>query len=105
MDRVSQIVARRLTKYGISVSPQVFFPPYEKQEAEIETIKGELRANWKEFGRGNRANDDATRYARPEYIRRLQDSSKSGSTYQYAGFEQLVHLSSGVIRYFLESAL
>jgi len=37
-------------------------------------------------------------------MKRLAGTSKSGSTYSYAGFEQLVHLSSGIVRHFLESA-
>ena len=44
------------------------------------------------------------RYARPTYITSLLGTSKSGSTYKYAGFDQIVHISSGIIRYFLESA-
>ena len=55
-------------------------------------------------GRGYRASDDAVRYARPDYIKSLAGTSKSASSYCYAGFEQLVHVSSGVVRYFLEPA-
>jgi hypothetical protein len=102
--RVEQIVARRLKMSGIPRAPDEFFPKYDKQEKEIEEIGQELRKRWSVEKRGYRARDDVTRYARPEYIRRLQGTSKSGSTYRYAGFDQLVHLSSGIVRYFLEAA-
>ena len=48
--------------------------------------------------------DAARRYARPEYITRLQQNHKAGSTYSYAGFDQLVAVSSGIIRHFLAPA-
>jgi hypothetical protein len=104
LDRVKQIVERRLKMSGLDGDPYAFFPVYEKQEDEIDAIKEKIRLGWEEQGRGNRPSDDATRYARPNYMRSLEGSSKSGHTYKYAGFEQLVHISSGVIRYFLEAA-
>lgn len=55
-------------------------------------------------GRGYRARDDAYRYARPNYIARLGGDRKSRNTYSYSGFDQLVHISSGVTRFFLEAA-
>lgn len=55
-------------------------------------------------GRGHRARDDAYRYARPNYIVALGGDRKSRSTYSYSGFDQLVHVSSGVTRFFLEAA-
>lgn len=103
-ERVDQIVCRRLQNCGINASAESFFPPYEKQEEEIAAIGDRIRSAWATDGRGSRARDDVTRYARPDYIRGLQGTSKSGSTYRYAGFNQLVHVSSGVVRYFLESA-
>jgi hypothetical protein len=102
--RVDQIVTRRLSKYGIATTPKQFFPAYDKQEEAIKELGDLIRAKWPEEGRGYRANDDVTRYARPDYIKSLHGTSKSGSTYKYAGFEQLVHISSGIVRYFLEAA-
>jgi hypothetical protein len=103
-DRVAEIVSRRLKMYGTSATPKEFFPPYEEQELSIKRIAEKLRRNWPRSGRGFRASDDVVRYARPDYIASLQGTHKSGSKYKYAGFDQLVHLSSGIIRYFLESA-
>ena len=63
-----------------------------------------MRAEWPDSGRGHRASDGVPRYARPDFIRSLGGTSKSRSTYNYAGFERLAHISSGLIRYFLEPA-
>lgn len=103
-DRVKRIISKRLEMFRIDVEPAHFFPVDEQQESEIEEIANEIRKNWKQEGRGNRPSDDVLRYARPTYMTRLEGSSKSGSTYSYAGFEQLVHISSGIVRYFLEPA-
>ena len=54
--------------------------------------------------RGTRARDDATRYARPDYIKELSTRRGGLTNYSYSGFEQLVHISSGVIRHFLDAA-
>jgi hypothetical protein len=90
--------------YGIDQTPEQFFPPAQEQEDKIKAIAQELKAKWQAEGRGFRASDDMVRYARPTYIASLLGTSKSGSTYKYAGFNQLVHISSGIVRYFLESA-
>jgi hypothetical protein len=104
LERVTQIVARRLKMHKINHTPKQFFPAPEKQEKAIAEIGEQLKQDWKVHKRGYRASDDAVRYARPEYIKRLQGTSKSGPSYKYAGFDQLVHVSSGIIRYFLEAA-
>jgi len=102
--RVREIVKKRLRLAGIQASPDSFFPCDEQQEMEIKKIGEEIRATWMSSGRGFRPSDDVTRYARPTYISRLAGRRKAGSTYSYSGFDQLVHISSGLIRYFLEPA-
>lgn len=108
--RIWQVVKRRLdwwsqvNSHSIELEPEKFFPMNEKQETQIREIAQQLRRAFPDSGRGHRPDDDATRYARPNYIRSLGGSSKSSSTYSYAGFSQLVHISSGLVRYFLESA-
>jgi hypothetical protein len=104
LNRVEEIVHKRLEVAGIKGTPKQFFPVDESQEQQIAAIAKDLRKNWKRSGRGHRPSDDAVRYARPTYITRLLGKRKAGSTYNYAGFEQLVHISSGLIRYFLEPA-
>ncbi len=104
-DRVKKIVERRLELFGIAgVTPEQFFRPYDKQEEAIKLERAKLLKNWSISGRGNRPEDDANRYARPNYIRDLGGTRKQRSSYMYAGFETLVHLSSGIIRLFLDSA-
>lgn len=102
--RVHDIVFKRLQKADIAATPEEFFPDDRKQELEIEALAQKLIAAWPTEGRGNRPRDDAYRYARPDFIRGLGGVRKASSTYSYAGFNQLVHISSGVVRYFLEPA-
>lgn len=107
--RVEQIVTRRLSWWSRTSSntvsdPESFFPKDERQEQKIESIKNRIIAQYPYMGRGYRPADDITRYARPDYIKSLAGPSKSTSIYRYAGFAQLVHISSGSVRYFLESA-
>lgn len=105
LSRVRQIVERRLENAGYPREPDTFFPADEEQEREIRTIAEELKAQWHaNKGRGHRPEDDALRYARPMFMKSLKGTRKSLSTYNYAGFEQLVHISSGLVRYFLEPA-
>ena len=103
-DRVEEIVAKRLRKAKIDSTPLEFFPYDERQQKAIDDIATNIRTKCAKEGRGNRAADDVLRYARPEYIRSLGGQSKSTYTYSYSGFDQLVHISSGLVRYFLESA-
>lgn len=105
LERIREIVRLRLDAAKIDVVPEQFFPPDEVQEQKIRDIGENLRRKWEAGeGRGYRPSDDVTRYARPEFIKSLRGKSKSGSTYSYAGFDQLVHISDGVIRHFLEAA-
>ena len=104
LNRVEEIIKLRLKKAGIEATPREFFPNDQKQEDKIAEIAARIHSEWPESGRGHRPTDDALRYARPEYIRSLGGSSKSTSTYSYSGFEHLVHISSGLVRYFLEPA-
>jgi hypothetical protein len=105
-ERVAAIVEKRLAVWGISgVTSNEFFPFDEAQEDAIVQIGERYRdLHDKGEGRGHYRSDDAVRYARPDYIRDLAGRRKSSSTYSYAGFDQLVHLSSGIIRFFLEPA-
>ena len=104
-DWIREIVSRRLNLFfGIDLDPDKFFPVYEKQEKAIKEIAEKYRRDWEHKGRGYRKSDDATRYARPDYMKSLAGTSKSSPSYSYAGFDQLVHISSGIIRHFLQAA-
>ena len=103
--RIYEIVGKRLKISGIDTDPKDFFPPDIKQEEEIKKISQMYLERYDQGkGRGNKKNDDSIRYSRPDFIKRLLGESKSGSTYSYAGFSQLVHLSSGITRSFIETA-
>lgn len=103
--RALDIVNTRLKRSGIDINAEAFFPQDIKQEAEIELIAREIKEKWdKGEGLGYRSGDDAYRYARPEYIRRLGGSRKASSKYSYAGFKNITRLASGVIRSVLEPA-
>lgn len=103
---IADIVAKRLAKHGSSITdPYSFFPEDEEQLKAIKSIGNEYKEKWIAGQSGAfRASDDAYRNARPEYMRRLSGISKQGARYKYAGFEQLVHISSGIVRFFLEPA-
>ena len=105
MKRITEIVEKRLRNVGIDRNPADFFPPDIDQEHKIGMIAEEYKERFdKGEGKGNKRTDDSLRYARPDYIKSLMGKSKNSYTYSYAGFEQLVHLSSGIARLFLESA-
>ena len=103
--RISDIVKKRLELFGIYKNVEDFFPVDVEQEKQIKTIE---EAYVKRYDSGNgvgyNRTDDARRYARPDYIKSLGGTSKSSYTYSYAGFDQLVNISSGVVRYFLQQA-
>lgn len=104
-ERIRHIINRRLKLAGINTEAEVFFPHDVEQEAAINKITEEYKANYDAGeGRGHNRSDDAVRYARPDFIKNLAGVKKSSSTYSYSGFNQLVHLSSGIVRHFLEPA-
>lgn len=105
-NRIEQIVKQRINKYlNIpldKIDVKKFFPEDVEQKLKIEKIAAELREQHKNEEKGYTANDAAKRYAVPEFIKRQQQQSRSGFNYSYAGFDQLVAISSGIIRHFLE---
>lgn len=103
--RIHDIVEKRLKLYEINQSVEDFFPVDIAQEEKIKAIENSYIAKFdKGEGFGYNRTDDARRYARPDYIKSLGGTSKSSYTYSYAGFDQLVNISSGVVRYFLQQA-
>lgn len=103
--RITRIIEKRLANANIQKSVEEFFPCDAEQEKEISQIADAYIKRYDNGqGRGNKRGDDALRYARPDYIRSLAGPSKSSNTYSYSGFDQLVHLSSGIVRHFLEPA-
>lgn len=103
--RIYDIVKKRLVLYGIEQDVETFFPVDVQQEQKIKKIELDYINKYdRGEGSGYNRTDDARRYARPDYIKSLGGTSKSSYTYSYAGFDQLVNISSGVVRYFLQQA-
>lgn len=104
--RIADIVSRRLGDCGFpNTDANSFFPEDVEQEKKIKEIAEQHRRKYDEgMGRGYNRSDDALRYSRADFIKSLAGTSKSSSTYSYAGFSQLVHLSSGIVRHFIEPA-
>ena len=100
---LEEIVNKRLALAGIPTKAQDFFPLDTAQEAKIAEIAQHYKDQFDVDGRGYRAGDQAYREARPQYIKQLVES-KHGNDYKYAGFSQLTHISSGIVRSFLEPA-
>lgn len=104
-DRIKEIVRKRLEKYlNLEIEPEKFFPQDIEQEQAIDAIYQKLLKDNEDPERPYASGDAARRYARPDFIKDLQKNHKSGFTYSYAGFDQLVAISSGIIRYFLAPA-
>lgn len=111
-ERLTKIIDKRLqlfnhtsSKTGRMANADQFFPEDAKQKAEIARIRRDLSKGITDLESGAaRKRDDAYRYAVPEYIRQLGGPRKSRSNYSYSGYKQLVNISSGVPRYFLEAA-
>lgn len=93
-DNVKQIVEKRLRLIAQidNVSAEEFFPLDESQEKDRLALFKKIEAE--------KGYDYAYRNARVDYMLSLSNEY----TYSYAGFEQLVHLSSGIIRNFIDLA-
>jgi hypothetical protein len=109
--RVEKIISRRLQLAQIQKSPREFFPRDNEQENRLEIIRQQIESQFaiknslgeKQSGPA-RVRDLVSRTAVPTLMRELAGSSKSSHTFSYAGFDSLVNLSSGVVRWFLEPA-
>ena len=80
-----------------------FFPYYEVQEKAIEREEQKIKEGYSINGRGHDVSDDVRRYAIPNYLRSLGGKRKATSTFRYAGLRNIIHLSSGNIRYLLDT--
>jgi hypothetical protein len=91
-DNVKDMVERRL-KYisKIDTTAEQFFPSNQQQEKDVTILFKKLEAE--------KGYDFAYRQARVDYMLNLRGNEYS---YSYGGFEQLVHLSSGIIRNFID---
>lgn len=88
---IKDMIEKRL-KYiaDITTTAEEFFPSNKKQEVEYKKLFDKLEEKM--------GYDFAYRNARSDYMLAL----KNKYTYSYSGFDQLVHLSSGIIRNFID---
>ena len=107
--RITKIVDKRLSRFYDGITARDFFPSDKVQDTAIEKIRKDYLNQ--DSPRGYRAGDDAYRYAIADYIKELSATSakgsgsrKQGSKFKYAGFEWLIHISSGNTRDFLNAA-
>ncbi|MGN6553267.1 MAG: ORC-CDC6 family AAA ATPase [Verrucomicrobiota bacterium] len=98
-EKVHAITERRLLLAGINRSPEEYLPADPEQEKLFEKMQVQAAAEWECAGKPGRQRDYVYRYA---VARLFQELRKARKRRNYAGFYNLVHLSSGVIRYFLE---
>jgi hypothetical protein len=104
-DRIRDIVRKRLIKYlNEDIDADKFFPENVGQREAVEKVYNRLKDENFNPDKSYAGGDAARRYAVPEYIKELQQKHKSGFNYSYAGFNQLVAISSGIIRHFLAPA-
>lgn len=114
---VKAIIEKRLDFIGnIKTTAEEYFPKDEKQFEGIEELKKELvKKKMTELLETSMSTDQkylekaaydyAYRYATSEYMKILERTGEGhGHNYSYAGFNSLVHLSSNIIRNFLDLA-
>ncbi|WP_259017153.1 ORC-CDC6 family AAA ATPase [Emticicia fluvialis] len=102
--RIENIVEKRIKKYlDKDINPKVFFPADKAQVEAINKKYEEIKEQNNKDDKDYAGPDAARRYATSEYVKNLV-AGRSGGTFSYAGFDNLVNISSGIIRYFLEPA-
>ncbi|RWX02202.1 ORC-CDC6 family AAA ATPase [Flavobacterium cerinum] len=100
--RVDEMVKKRIKKFlGKDILSESFFPVDKEQQEKIEALKSQIKLQFKDDDRTYAGGDASRRYATSEYFKSISGNS---ATYSYAGFDNLVSISSGIIRHFLEPA-
>jgi hypothetical protein len=98
--KVKEIVERRLELSEVPTEDVYEFLPQREFEQELlKRIREELKEEWREQGQPGRQSDYISRYAKARLFQKLAEGKNEK---MYCGFEELVHISSGVIRNFLE---
>jgi hypothetical protein len=98
--KVKLIANRRLELSPVVTKDiEVFLPPDPAEESLLQEFKKQTAEEWKREGQPGRQKDFINRYATARLFQHLRAAKKRKS---YAGFQNMVHLSSGVVRDFLE---
>lgn len=95
-----KIVARRLRDIGIRVAPDEFFPIHPQMLNGLNDAEAKARSEAEEkFTDDKKIRDYVYKMSRAYYFR---DRPPKANRPPYSGFDLLVHVSTGVIRYLLE---
>ncbi len=98
--KVVLIANRRLELSEVQAeSIKDFLPPDPTQNNMLSEEQKRTAEEWEKTGKPGRRSDFVTRYSMARLFQRLRQAKQRRN---YAGFENIVHLSSGVIRDFLE---
>jgi hypothetical protein len=98
--KVRLIANRRLDLSEVPTKDiEQFLPPDPLEESLLDDFKKETAEEWEREGQPGRQRDFVNRYATARLFQHLRAGKKRKS---YAGFQNIVHLSSGVVRDFLE---
>jgi hypothetical protein len=98
-EKVRAIINKRLVLANIHQPPEDYLPSDPEQESLLDEFKRQTSEEWEKVGQPGRQKDFVHRYAIPRLFQELRRQKKRRN---YAGFRNIVHLSSGVVRYFLE---
>ncbi len=97
-EKMKEAVERRLAKFGYKgISAEQFFPEDKEQEEKIKALFEDYEKKYP----GKEGYDFAYRYARPDFMKSLKGNLDK---FSYAGFDSLVHISSGIMRHFIDFA-
>lgn len=101
-ERVKAVVEKRLIRYNDNeaIFAEDFFQEDIKQKEKLDELFNELKAQEIKKGKNeSQAYDYAYRYTTPIYITNLEGNR---STFSYSGFKQLVNISTGIMREFID---
>lgn len=99
-EKVRLIADKRLQLSNVSTKDiSSFLPPDDTQQALLELFRKETAQEWDRVRQPGRQSDFVGRYAMARLFQYLKSKKQEKS---YAGFDNIVHLSSGVVRDFLE---
>lgn len=95
-----KIVDRRLKQAGIEVDADHFFPIHPTMEADLDAAKEQAKLEAETQGlQGRQVRDYVHKMQRAIYFR---NRSPQANRPPYSGFDLIVHVSTGVVRYLLE---
>ena len=95
-----KIVTRRLLDIGINVTPDDFFPVHPQMLKGLAEAEAKARAEAEiKFSDDKKIRDYVYKMSRAYFFR---DRPAKANRPPYSGFELMVHVSTGVIRYLLE---